>query len=91
VAWNASSRREQKERDRERAREAAARQKKRERRHQAVDTAQAAFDAGEREHAKTSATIQAEADALEKWSQAENARWAKQKDRLQAALRRARD
>jgi hypothetical protein len=83
--------REQKVRDRERAREEVARQKERERRQQAVDKAQAAFDAGEREHAKTSATIQAEADALEKRSQAEDARWAKQKDRLHAALRRARD
>ncbi|WP_334539213.1 cell envelope biogenesis protein TolA [Bradyrhizobium sp. AZCC 1708] len=82
--------REQKRREVERAREEAARQKERERRQQAVDKAQAALDKAEENHAKRSAAIQAEVEALEKRSQTEEARWEKEKERLQAALRRAR-
>jgi hypothetical protein len=37
------------------------------------------------------AAIEAERDAIEQRSQAENARWEKQKNKLEAALRRARD
>jgi hypothetical protein len=82
--------REQKRRDRERAREEAARQKEREHRQQAVDKAQSALDKAEREHADRAGAIQAEADAIEKRAQAENARWRKEKERLDAALQRAR-
>ena len=82
--------REQKRRDRERAREEAARQKEREHRQQAVDKAQSALDKAEREHAERAGAIQAEADAIEKRAQAENARWKKEKKRLDAALQRAR-
>ena len=82
--------REQKRRELERAKEEAARQKDRERRQQAVDKAQAALDKAEQEHAKRAAAIQAEVEALEKRSQAEKARWDKEKERLEAALRRAR-
>jgi hypothetical protein len=82
--------REQKRRDRERAREEAARQKEREHRQQAVDKAQSALDKAEREHAQRAGAIQAEADAIEKRAQAENARWKKEKERLDAALQRAR-
>ena len=82
--------REQKRRDRERAREEAARQKEREHRQQAVDRAQLALDEAEREHAERAGAIQAEADAIEKRAQAENARWKKEKKRLDAALQRAR-
>jgi hypothetical protein len=82
--------RDQRCRDVERAREEAARQKERERRQQAVDKAQAALDKAVQEHAKRAAAIQAEVEALEKRSQTEEARWDKEKDRLQAALRRAR-
>ena len=81
---------EQKRRERERASEEAARQKERERRQQAVDKAQAALDKAEQEHAKRAAAIQAEVEALEKRSQAEDARWDKEKHGLEAALRRAR-
>jgi hypothetical protein len=81
---------EQKRRERERASEEAARQKHRERRQQAVDKAQAALNKAEQEHAKRAATIQAEVEALEKRSQAEQARWDKEKGRLEATLRRAR-
>jgi len=82
--------REQKRRDRARAREEAARQKEREHRQQAVDKAQSALDKAEREHADRAGAIQAEADAIEKRAQAENARWRKEKERLDTALRRAR-
>jgi hypothetical protein len=81
---------EQKRRQFGRAKEEAARQKERERRQQAVDKAQAALDKAEQENAKRAAAIQAEVDALEKRSQAEKARWDKEKERLGAALRRAR-
>jgi hypothetical protein len=82
--------REQKRRELDRANEEAARQKERERRQQAVDKAQAALDKAEQEHAKRAAAIHAEGEALEKRSQTEEARWDKQKERLKAALRRAR-
>jgi hypothetical protein len=82
--------REQKRRELERAKEEAARQKDRERRQQAVDKAQAALDKAEQEHAKQASAIQAEVEALEKRSQTEEARWNKEKERLEAALRRAR-
>ena len=82
--------REQKRRDRERAREEAARQKERERRQQAVDKAQAALDKAGRDHAKRAVAIHVELEALGKRSQAEDARWDKEKERLEGALRRAR-
>ena len=82
--------RERRSRELERAKEEAARQKERERRRQAVDEAQAALDKAEQEHAKRAAAIQAEVEALEKRLQTEEARWHKEKERLEAALRRAR-
>ena len=81
---------EQKRRERERASEEAARERERERRQRAVDKAQAALETAEREHAKKTAAVQAEVEALEKRSRAEDARWDKEKDRLEAALRHAR-
>jgi hypothetical protein len=82
--------REERRREGERAKEEAARQKARERRQQAIDKAQAALDKAEQEHAKRAAAIQAEVEALAKRSQTEDARWNKEKERLQAALQRAR-
>ena len=82
--------REQRRRELEQAKEEATRQKERERRQQAVDKAQAALDKAEQEHAKRAAAIQAELEAIEKRSQIEEARWDKEKERLGAALRRAR-
>jgi hypothetical protein len=81
---------ERRSRELERAKEEAARQKDRKRRQQAVDKAQAVLDKAEQEHAKRAAAIQAEVEALEKRSQTEEARWDKEKERLEAALRRAR-
>jgi len=82
--------RERRSRELERTKEEAARQKERERRQQAVGKAQAALDKAEQEHAKQAAAIQAEVEVLEKRLQAEKARWDKEKERLEAALRRAR-
>jgi hypothetical protein len=82
--------REQRRREAERAKEEATREKQRERRQQAVDKAQAALDKAEQEHAKRAAAIQAEIETIEKRSQTEQARWDKEKERLKAALRRAR-
>jgi hypothetical protein len=82
--------REQRRRELEQAKEAATRQKDRERRQQAVDKAQTALDKAEQEHAKRVTAIQVEVEALEKRSQTEEARWDREKGRLEAALRRAR-
>jgi hypothetical protein len=47
------------------------------------------LDKAQREHTKRAETIQAETEALEKRSQAEDARWDTEKEKLKAALRRA--
>jgi hypothetical protein len=83
--------REQRRRQLEQAKEETARQKDRERRQQALDKAQAALDKAEQDHAKRAAAIQAEMEAIEKKAQAEDANWDKERGRLEAALRRARD
>ena len=82
--------RERKIREREQAKEEAARQKACERRQLAVDSTQAALDRAEEEHDERAAAIWAEADALKKRSHAEEAYWTKEKERLMAALKRAR-
>jgi hypothetical protein len=82
--------RDEKRRELERAKEEAARQNKRERRQRMVDKAQAALDKAEQEHAKRATAIEAEVEALAKRSQTEQARWDKEKKRLESALRRAR-
>jgi len=81
---------EQRRREAERRREEAARQKDRERREKATAKAQAALDKAEREHAERAASIEAEIETLEKRSRAENDRWEQERERLRAALRRAR-
>jgi hypothetical protein len=80
---------EQRRRERDRAAEEAARRKERERRQRAVDRAQSVLDKAERNHAERTAAIQAEMEALEKKMQTEEARWNKERGRLEATLRRA--
>ena len=80
----------QKRRERERVKEEAAQRRERERRQKAVDEAQSALDAAGREHEKSASDIQAQLEALEERSQAEEVRWEKEKAQLEAALRRAR-
>jgi hypothetical protein len=80
------------ERQREKRRkEEAARAKERQRREQAIANAQAAFEKAERDHDTRASAIEAERAALEKRSQAEDGRWEKQKQKLDLALRRARE
>jgi len=83
--------REQRRRAIERAKEEAVRQKDRERRQRAVDKAQTALDKAGREHAKRVAALQAEIEAIEKKARAEDTGWEEKRERLEAALRRARD
>lgn len=82
--------RDEKRRERDRAKAEAAAQRQRERRREAIDKAQAASDAGEGEHADRAAAIEAEREAIDKKLEAENARWDKERARLQAAVKRAR-
>lgn len=81
----------QKRRDAERRREEAARERDRERREKATAKAQAALDNAELKHAKKASEIQAEVESLEKRARAEDDRWGKERERLQAALRRSRE
>jgi colicin import membrane protein len=74
-----------------RQKEDAARAKERQRRERAVAKAQTALDKAKREHDARSGAIEAERAVLEGRSQAEDARWEKQKGKLDAALRRARE
>lgn len=83
--------REEKLRARERAKRDAAEQRERERREAAIDKAQNDLDTAEREHAEKAAAIDAERKAVEKKSRTEDARWGKERDRLRAALKSARD
>ena len=78
-------------RERERAKEEAVREKERERRQHTIDKAQGVLDAARRKHEEKAASIRAELEALEDESQAEEVRWEKERTRLEAALRRARE
>ena len=81
---------EQERRERERAKEEAAQRKKRERRQEAVDRTQAALDTARRTHDGNAADIQAKLEVLEERSRTEEARWEKERSKLEALLRRAR-
>ena len=81
---------EKERRERERAKELAAQQRERERRQHAIDKAQSALDGARQKHEEKAAGIQAELEALEEKSRAEQARWEKERERLATALRRAR-
>jgi len=81
---------ERERRERERAKEETAQRKERERRQEAVDRAQAALDTACRKHDGNAADIQAKIEALEGRSRTEEARWEKERSKLEALLRRAR-
>ncbi len=80
----------ERQRQSERRKEEATRAKERQRRESAVAKAQTALDKAKREHEARSGAIEAERAALEIRSKAEDARWEKQREKLDAALRRAR-
>jgi hypothetical protein len=82
---------EQKRRDAERRREEAAMAKERERREKAIARAQAAIDRARQDHEAKASAIEAERAAVERKTQNEEVRWEKQKEKLEAAVRRARE
>jgi len=83
--------RERQRRESERRKEEAAREKERKRREQAIANAEAALEEAKRDHEAKVEEIERDRAALDRRSQAEDARWEKQKEKLEAALRRARD
>ena len=83
--------REQKRREMARRKEEVAREQKRRRREKAIANAERAFEKAEREHDTRTASIEKARAALDKRSRAEEVRWAKQKEKLETAIRRSRD
>ena len=81
--------REQKRREMERRKQEDTRENERKRREQAIATAERALQEAKREHETKIKKIEKDRAALDRRSQAENARWDKQKKKLEAALRRA--
>ena len=81
---------EQERRDSERRREEAKREKERERRERDIAAAEAALEQARRDHEARLEDIEKDRAALDKRSQAEDARWRKKKEELEAELRRAR-
>jgi len=65
------------------------REKERKRREQAITKAESALAEAKRDHEARVAEIKRQRAALDRRLQAEDARWAKQKETLEAALRRA--
>ncbi|CCD86252.1 conserved protein of unknown function [Bradyrhizobium sp. ORS 285] len=92
-ARNAASEfnRQQKKREAERRREEAAREKDRTRREKLIAKAQAALEAAQQQHEERAGALDAERRDLEKRIEAEDTRWAAESEKLQEALRRARD
>lgn len=82
---------EQVRRARERKKDEAAKEQERNRRQRDVRKAEEALNRAKISHEKKALAIDAERAALETRAQAEAARWAKDKQKLEAALRRARD
>jgi colicin import membrane protein len=83
--------REQRRRETKRQKEEAAREKERRRREQTVAKAERALEQAKREHDTKVKKIEKDRAALDKLSEAENARWEKQREKLEAGLRRASD
>jgi len=78
------------QRRRERERRKQDMEKERARRDRAIAKAQAEIDKAKLEHERKADAIEAARATLEKQAQAEEARWEKQREKLEAALRRAR-
>jgi len=81
---------EQERRESERRKEEAARQKDRARRERVIAAAEAALASARQAHQSRIDEIERNRAALDKKSQAENARWRKKKEALEADLREAR-
>ena len=80
---------EQRRREREALTEEAARQRERKRRDRAVAAARAALEQAERGHKARTAPIEKARAAIDKKLEAEEARWQKQRARLEETLRKA--
>jgi colicin import membrane protein len=80
---------DQKRRDSERRRQAAAQEAEQERRAQAIAKAETALKGAKRIHAVKTEEIAAARSELDRQSKAEEARWDKQRAKLEAALTRA--
>ena len=83
--------RERERRERQRQKEETAAAKVRARRHAAVAKAEAALESARRSHEATVTKIEKDRAAIEQRAKAEEARWDKVKERLEAALRKARE
>jgi colicin import membrane protein len=83
--------REQKRRETARLREEAARERRRKRQEEAIARAERSLEKARRVHEAKVKKIENDLAALERQSKAEDARWKKQKEKLENALRRARD
>lgn len=82
---------EEQRRESARRKEEAARARQRARREKAVATAQAALESAKRDHQARVDEIEAERDALDERAGVEEARWDKQRVKLEEAVRRARE
>jgi len=82
--------REQKRREAARQKEEVARARKRKQQEQAIAKAERALKNAEQEHDTKVKKIEQDKAALDQRSQAEDARWEKQKQKLESALRRTR-
>jgi colicin import membrane protein len=74
----------------QRRRDEAAEEKRRQRRQEAISKAQAALERSRSEHDKAMAAIESQRKALERRSEAEAARWEKERHKLEDALRKVR-
>jgi colicin import membrane protein len=93
TARNAALAYGQEERQRKSARrkEEAALAKRHEQRERSIAKAEAALDAAEREHVTKVAAVERERAAIDNRAQAEDEQWETLRERLRAALRKARD
>jgi colicin import membrane protein len=82
---------ERKRRDQERAAEEAAEERAQERQERAIEKAQAALDAARQQHDDALAELSAAREKLDRREQLQNDRWDNQRERLEAALQRAKD
>jgi hypothetical protein len=80
---------QQRKREAEQRKEELARAKERERKAAKVAKAQEALDVAQKEHDRRDAAIQAERDEIDNRAEAERRRWEQQREKLGAALRRA--
>lgn len=81
---------EQRRREREARKEEAARKQERARRNRAIAAAEAALEKAERNHKARTGEIDKARATIDRKQEAEDARWRKERERLEEALRKAR-